>query len=163
MLHVPSGPHSHAQEVLVWLVVEGSTPEVTLLVPISWLCHWQAVTFEPPGLSFLIYEVGIIVYLSCGRVTSSYFASCSMIHLNEAVWPPWGIWQCLRTFLLSQLGQRVLGGCRCRDAAKHATVHRTAPEQRTPWSNLSVVPPLGKPAVNLHVATSMTAQLPRGL
>lgn len=98
------------------------------------------MTFKPPGLSFLISEVGIVVYLSYGHVTSSYFASCLMIHLNKATWPPLGIWQCLRTFLLSQLGRRVLWGCRGRDAAKHAPMHRTAPEQRTTWSDMSVLP-----------------------
>lgn len=50
---VPPGlQNSSSAEPLVCVVVKGSTPAVTLLVPYApWLCRWQAVTFTPRGLS----------------------------------------------------------------------------------------------------------------
>lgn len=72
---VPSGLHGHSAAVWVCLVAAGSSPAVTLLVPISWSYPWQAVTFKPTDLSFLICQMGVVMYLSCGNVTSSYFGS----------------------------------------------------------------------------------------
>lgn len=64
---VPPGlQNSSSAEPLVCVVVKGSTPAVTLLVLYApWLCRWQAMTFTPRGLSFLICKVGTVVYLRC--------------------------------------------------------------------------------------------------
>lgn len=54
------------EDVLVWLLLEGSTPEIiALLASLSSLRHRWAMTFKPGSLRVLICEVGIVTYLPC--------------------------------------------------------------------------------------------------
>lgn len=47
---------------------------------------------------------------------------------------PGEVWPCLEIFALSQLGCAIgIQWVKARDAAKHLTVHRTTPQQRTIW------------------------------
>ena len=56
--------HLVLTDALVWLLVEGSAPEIiTLLASLSSLYPW-AVTFKP-CLSFLICKVGIVIHRPC--------------------------------------------------------------------------------------------------